>query len=455
MTDQSTTAENASAEPDYIANLPKMISVGDVLAPASPENLRETGVDAGFLADLALKLAYTTGQFTTEWAVQQLHLALPLVAELLEQLRVEQLLETAGSAGPFGYRYSASRRGRERAAELFAVSAYAGPAPVSLEAYTAMIEWQCANTPPVSPEDVASAISELVLPDDAVQSAGLAVSSGRSLFVSGPAGNGKTSLAKLLHTVLKGDLWIPYCFAVDNSIIRIFDPGCHQLADFTAPRPWMIDQRWVRIRRPLIVVGGELTLEALDMAYSPVLRYYEAPLHTKSNGGILLFDDFGRQKADPRQLLNRLIIPLEYQVDYLTLHTGQKIDIPFRQMIIFATNLDPLSITDPAFLRRLGYRLHMAKPSPERYSQIFARYAVKAGTVADPGLIERLLSRYRAEGRELRGCEPRDLIDRVRDICRYRSIPLELTDEFLDIAWSGYFGKTPEEQEVGALKMGS
>jgi predicted ATPase with chaperone activity len=420
-----------------------MISIGGVSSPQAPAELHATGVDAAVLSDLALRVAATAVQFSTEWAVQRLQLSMPVVVEILEELRKEQLLETLGAAGPLGFRYAISRRGRERAERLFEISRYVGPAPVSLEAYRAMTAWQSERFPAVAPDDVASALAELVLPDQAKQVAGLAISSGRSLFISGPPGNGKTVLARMLHRALRGDLWIPHCLVVDNSIIRVFDPQCHQLVDFTAPQPRMIDQRWVRIRRPFIVVGGELTIDALDLSYSRTLRYHEAPTHMKSNGGILLIDDFGRQRLEPEQLLNRWIVPLEYQVDYLTLHTGQKIVIPFRQMVMFATNLDPAAVTDPAFLRRMGYRLDVARPSPERYAEIFTKYATRAGTAADPALIARILARYQTEQRELRGCEPRDLIERSRDLCRFRGEPFMLNDEGLDIAWTSYFGLRP------------
>jgi predicted ATPase with chaperone activity len=417
-----------------------MISTGAVSAPEAPADLRSTGVDVDLLSDLALKAASTVAQFTTEWAVQHLRLSLPLVSEILEELRKEQLLETLGATGPLGYRYTISRRGRERAERLFEVSGYAGPAPVSLEAYQTMTETQLEDCPEVLPDDVARALADLVLPAEAKQIAGLSISSGRSLFISGPPGNGKTVLAQLLHSALRGEIWIPHCLVVENSIIRVFDPQRHVVADFSAPQPWLIDQRWVRIRRPLVVVGGELTIDDLDLAYIPALRFYEAPTHVKSNGGILLIDDFGRQRVEATQLLNRWIVPLEQQIDFLTLHTGQKIVVPFRQIVMFATNLDPINVTDPAFLRRMGYRLSVARPSPERYAEIFRRYAAGAGAAADSSLIARILARYQSEQRELRGCEPRDLIERARDLCRFRKQPFALNDEVLDIAWTGYFG---------------
>jgi hypothetical protein len=429
-------------ETEVDPNLPRMVSAGDVLAPQAPLRVEDTGVSGEVLADLLLKAAYTIPQFTTEWAARRLHLAQPLVSEFLEQFRVERLLEVLGEAGPFGYRYSISQRGRERAGRLFEISGYVGPAPVSLPAYTSVLEWQLANTPVVVPADVSAALSGLVLPPQAEQLAGLAASSGRSLFLNGSPGNGKTTLGRMLHGALHGELWVPHCIGIDSNIIRVFDPQVHQPVPLAAEQPWLLDQRWVRVRRPLIVVGGEATIDSFDLGYSRALRYYEAPLHFKANGGTFLIDDFGRQRVDPRELINRWIIPLEHRIDYLALHTGQKIQVPFRLMLIIATNLNPGEVTDPAFLRRMGYRLQLEAPTPQLYAAICERYAALCGLSMPPGLVGWLLDRYKREQRELRCCEPRDLIERVRDICRFRAQPPELTQQVLDLAWMGYFGTT-------------
>ena len=431
------------AEGDRPAHLPPSLDIGDEWAPKAPTGPRDTGVSPAVLRDLALKTAYTVPQFTTEWAARQLCLTQALVGEMLEQMRTDQLLEILGSSGPFGFRYAISGRGRERAARLLEISGYIGPAPVSLDAYTAMIEWQLARAPEVSREHVAASLSKLVLTEEDALLAGLAASSGRSLFVFGPPGNGKTSLGHLIHGALQGDIWIPHCIGIEENIIRVYDPQLHQAVDGASSTHWSIDRRWMKIRRPLIIGGGEMTLESFDLIHSPSLRYYEAPLHLKANGGMFLIDDFGRQRVDPHELLNRWIIPLENRIDYLTLHTGQKIQIPFLQSLIIATNLDPERVTDPAFLRRMGYRLYLAAPSPDRYRTIFEQYAGRLDIPIQPGLVERLLERYASEGRELRGCEPRDLIERVRDICRFTSRPLELNDEVMTLAWTGYFGKKP------------
>jgi predicted ATPase with chaperone activity len=418
----------------------RLVPVGEGFAPAAPSDVRDVGLPRESLGDLALRAASTVPQFSTEWMARRLHLPQALVGDLLDEQRAGHLLEILGSSGPFGSRYAISQRGRDRAARLLEVSGYVGPAPVSLEAYTAMLEHQLAHAPEVTPEHVRRALEPLVLPEEDALLAGLAASSGRSLFVHGPPGNGKTTLGRLLHDALPGDLWIPHALEVDGHVIRLFDAQVHREVEVATEQPWALDRRWVRVRRPLIVGGGEMTLESFDLLYSPALKYYEAPLHLKANGGTFLIDDFGRQRVEPHKLLNRWIIPLESRLDYLTLQTGQKVQVPFRMLLVIATNLELLAVTDPAFLRRMGYRLRLAPPTPEAYRRIFEAYAARLDVAVPPGLLDRLLDRYRAEGRELRACEPRDLMERARDICRFRRRPLGLDDEVLGLAWGGYFG---------------
>ncbi len=429
--------------PSKEAHLPPMQRVGDLLAPKAPQTIAAAGLEEGALTDLAAKLAYTVARFTTDWVGKKLHLSLPLAGQVLEQLCRDGLAEETMQTSQGISHYRITQRGREHAARLLEFSGYIGPAPVRLEAYAAMLRWQFANTPPVLPEHVAAALSGLVLAPKAAQLAGLAVSSGRSLFVYGPSGNGKSSLGRQIHGALQGDYWIPYCISVGDSVIRLYDEQVHQRVEVAGERPGTIDQRWVRIRRPLVVVGGELTLELLDLIYSPTLRYYEAPPHLKANGGVFLVDDFGRERVSPEQLLNRFITPMEYHIDYFSLSSGQKIQMPLRHVLIIATNLDPGRVTDPAFLRRMGYRVFLGPPNPEQYARIFHAYAQRCGATVAPEVIDRLLKRYRVQDRELRACEPRDLIERARDICRFQGRPLELTPKVLDLAWFGYFGSEP------------
>jgi len=425
---------DADSRPSFITE------VDGALVPGSPADLDATGIDSEVLGDLALKLASTVPSFTTEWACQQLHLPLSLLEDLFWNLKQAQYVEVRGQSGPLSYRYAITQRGMEQVRRLLDVSGYIGAAPVSLTDYTAMIEWQVANRQKVNLNNVTDALKPLVLPQHSVDIAALASTSGRSLFLFGPSGNGKTSMGRLLHETVQGEMWIPYCINVDSQIIRIYDPQCHELVGEPADMPPTIDRRWVKIRRPLIISGGEMTLEDLDLTYVPSVRYYEAPAHLKANGGTFMIDDFGRQHVDPQDLLNRWIVPLEHQRDHLTLHTGQRILVPFRLMLIVATNLKVSDVADPAFLRRMGYRLHLDRPSVENYVRIFERYAAELDVAVPEGLIKKLLARYEAEGRELRASEPRDLIERARDICLLHDQPLELTDDVMETAWLGYFG---------------
>jgi len=436
----------AAAAPSKDPARPTLCKVGNLIAPRAPQDIPAAGLEERALIDLAVKVACTTARFTTDWLANRMHLSASLTRAILTELCVEELVEETMKITEGRSHYRITQQGRDHGMRLLEVSRYVGPAPVSLDAYRAMLRWQFANTPPVTPEQVAAALSGLVLTPEAMEMAGLAVSSGRSLFIYGPPGNGKSSVGRQVHAALPGDMWIPHCLSVANTVIRMFDDQVHQRIDLSGERTSGIDQRWVRIRRPMVVVGGELTLEFLDLVYSPTLRTYEAPPHLKANGGVFLVDDFGRERVSPEQLLNRFITPMEHQIDYLTLATGQKIQVPLRQVLIIATNLSLERVTDPAFLRRMGYRLFLGPPSPEQYAGIFRQYAERVGAAAPGELIDRLLARYRAEDRELRACQPRDLIERSRDICRFHGKPLELTPDVLDLAWIGYFGTEPAGQ---------
>ncbi len=416
-----------------------LIDAAGVQSPAVPGSLAETGIDREVLLSLLLKICYTSSQTTTELAAARMLLPIPLIAEMLEDLRRDNLAEILGSSGPLGFRFTLSQKGRDRAMRAMDVSGYVGPAPVSLEAYTASVELQAAARPPVNPEQISESLAALTLTDEARMLAGLAVTGNRSLFVYGPAGNGKTSICLSLRKALTEGVWIPHCISIEQQMIRIYDAQVHELLELpNASRS--VDQRWVRVRPPLVVVGGELRLQDMDLAWSPSLRFYESPIQLKSNCGILLIDDFGRQQVKPADMLNRWIVPMEYHIDYLTLQTGQKICVPVRNLLMFATNLNPADVTDPAFLRRMGYRLNLTSPTPEQYAVIFRNYAARCGVTVDQSLVQSVLDRYRREKRELRCSEPRDLIERMRDLSRYYNRPLEISEAALEIAWRGFFG---------------
>jgi hypothetical protein len=445
---ESSTATAATAAPSSPAppkdpHLPTLFRTGNLIAPRAPQDIPSAGLDERALLELGVKVAASTARFTTDWLGHRMHISPALTRAVLTELCIEELVEETMKITEGRSHYRITQAGRDYGARLLDVSRYVGPAPVSLEAYRAMLRWQFANQPLVTPEQVNKALAGLVLTKEAVDMAGLSVSSGRSLFVYGPPGNGKSSIGRQIHAALPGDFWIPHCLSVANTVIRMYDDQVHQRVDLSGEKTAGIDHRWVRIRRPMVVVGGELTLEFLDLVYSPTLRTYEAPPHLKANGGVFLVDDFGRERVSPEQLLNRFITPMEHQIDYLTLATGQKLQVPLRQVLIIATNLSLEKVTDPAFLRRMGYRLFLGPPTEEQYVSIFRQYAEKHGVTPSSELLDRLLARYKVEGRELRCCQPRDLIERARDICRFRSVPLELTPEVLDLAWIGYYGTDP------------
>ena len=408
-------------------------------APPYPESLEETGLSFQFLADLALKTAATESAMTTSAVAERICLPMTLVEQLMQHLYREKMLEIRGAVGFNNNRYALLDRGWDQLRRLQEISGYVGPAPVSLAYYTAMMRSQAQPDDLVSSDQVASAFSDLVLPESLLQTLGFAINSRRSLFISGIAGTGKTSVAERINNALQTPIWIPYAIAIDDHVINIYDAHNHERTldedNFDS-----YDRRWIRISRPLIIVGGEMTLVSTDLTYNRASRYYEAPFQVKANCGTLVIDDFGRQRVEPEELLNRWIVPLERKVDFLTLHTGKKISVPFEELVVFSTNLEPSRLVDEAFLRRMGYRVRIEPPSEETYRQIFERFAVGNGVGYEDSVLDYLISKYPAENRIMKACEPRDLINRFLDICQYKGLPLELNRELLDLAWSNYFG---------------
>jgi hypothetical protein len=376
---------------------------------------------------------------TTTSVAERLHLPRTLTEEILQKLYREKLIEVRLQTTVGSTRYAMLDHGWDRYSRLLSMCGYAGPAPVSLHDYTHMMRLQSIPTDPASLDTVLSAFHDLILPDSLLQTLGCVINSRRSLFLTGLPGTGKTAVAERINNALPGAIWIPYAVEIDGQIIRVFDSHCHrQVPDEETPLEY--DRRWVHIRRPLVIVGGELTLENADLTWSESAKFYEAPFQMKSNGGTLVIDDFGRQRVAPQDLLNRWIVPLERRVDYLALHTGKKIEVPFEQLVVFSTNLDENDLTDQAFLRRMGYRARVEPPTPEAYSEIFKRQAYTRGIKCDQAVLDHLLNKYRNEGRQMKGCEPRDLLDRSTDICLFERQALELTPQVLDIAWRNYFG---------------
>lgn len=414
----------------------------ETLGPPVPEELADIGVPQSFLADLALKHAASLPDPTTASVAERLCLPRSLTEELLYQLYREKFLEMRIQSAVGATRYAMLDHGWGRVMWLRSQCGYEGPAPVSLEDYAHMMRLQAVPARPASVATVRDAFADLVLPDSLLQTLGCVINSRASLFLTGLPGVGKTAVSERINAALAGNIWIPYAIEVDGRVIRVFDPHSHRVVPDDTNPVSEYDRRWVRIRRPLVIVGGELTLKDTDLSWSEITKFYEAPFQLKSNGGTLVIDDFGRQQVAPQDLLNRWHLPLERRVDFLTLHNGQKIEVPFEQLVVFSTNLDEKDLVDEAFLRRMGYRARMEPPSTEAYVEIFKRAAEQRGIVLTPGCLDHVVRNYVREQRPMKSCEPRDLLNRINDFCLFEGIEPRLTPELIDIAWRNYFGSS-------------
>ncbi len=409
------------------------------MGPPLPEELRDTGIAEAFLSDLALKHVAMLPEPTTTAVAERMHLPRTLAEDLLQKLYREKLIEVRMQSAIGSTRYAMLDHGWDRLTRLLSVCGYTGAAPVSLNDYAHMMRLQSIPSDPASMDTVRNAFHDLVLPESLLQTLGCVINSRRSLFLTGLPGTGKTAVAERINGALAGGIWIPYAVEIDGQIIRVFDSHCHrELSDDITPVEY--DRRWILIERPLVVVGGELTLENADLTWSEAAKFYEAPFQMKSNGGTLVIDDFGRQRVAPQDLLNRWIVPLERRVDYLALHTGKKIEVPFEQLVVFSTNLDEKDLADQAFLRRMGYRARVEPPTPAAYSEIFRHQAKRRGITIEQPVLDHILTKYRVERRQMKGCEPRDLLDRATDICLFEGHKVTLTPQVIDVAWRNYFG---------------
>jgi hypothetical protein len=429
----------------------------ETMGPPVPNELADTGIAEGFLCDLALKHVAMMPEPTTALVAEQLCLPRALAEDVLQKLYREKLIEVKKQSSVGSTRYAMLDHGWDRLARLISICGYTGPAPVSLRDYTHMMRLQSIPSESATMEVARAAFHDLVLPESLLQTLGCVINSRRSLFLTGLPGTGKTAVAERINGALPGAIWIPYSVEIDGQIIRVFDNHCHVMAP-EDETPVDHDRRWVMIRRPLVIVGGELTLENADLTWSEAAKFYEAPFQMKSNGGTLVIDDFGRQRVSPQDLLNRWIVPLERRIDYLALHTGKKIEVPFEQLVVFSTNLEEKDLTDEAFLRRMGYRARVEPPTPAAFSEIFKRAAYNRGIRCDQQVLDHLLRKYRLENRVMKGCEPRDLLDRATDICLFEGQALELTPKVLDTAWQNYFGTshsfTNQERSVTEKSVG-
>ena len=429
-------------------------------APPPPvlKSLQDTGLAIDQIEQLLVKTLYG-GEASGLALADRMRLPFTMLEPLIERVRSELLVEVRGSAGAgaSSYRYALTDAGRDRARQYLDISQYVGPAPVSLAGYLAQMRTLAAARQYIDHERLRQGFEHLIISDQVLEQLGPAVNAGKAVFLYGPPGNGKTVIAEGLGRALGGDMYMPHAIDIDGHVMTMFDPIVHEsLEEDTgtfsvisiAPR----DRRWVRIQRPVVMVGGELTLDQLDLTFNPMTKFYEAPIQLKANGGVFLVDDFGRQRIRPQELLNRWIVPLESRIDYLTLHTGKKFQVPFDVLVVFATNLDPASLADEAFLRRIPYKIPIVDPTTDEFSRIFDLNCRRRNLKFHQVMVAYLQRRhYGPAGRPLRACHPRDLLDQVTALCRYRGVEPSITRELLDAACASYFvdGLRSEAPETG------
>jgi DNA polymerase III delta prime subunit len=411
--------------------------------PPEPESINATGISATELLTLMLKQIHLSRLETIADFVRAIKLPPGMVSDLVQVAVSRNLLVALGMAGS-SMRYELSEQGRKWAQEALGSSLYAGPAPVTLEDFCARVDRQKITNQQVTYQTIRSALQGYTITDKFIKQIGPALNSGRAMLLYGPPGNGKTSVAQRFAEVFNAVIYIPYSVMIDGYVMKVYDPSVHVAVAgeaertpsiFTSLRRELFDKRWVAIRRPFIIAGGELTLEMLDLSYDKTTGFYEAPLHIKGLGGCFVVDDFGRQIVSPTTLLNRWIVPMESRVDYLKLHTGKSFSIPFQAMLIFSTNIDPGDLMDPAFLRRLPYKIEVGPPSLEDYFAIFEAVCGRAGVPVTPAAIEKVIVKIVKEQKlELAAFHAAFIIDQVVAIARFMSVPPQLDDFSIDYA---------------------
>jgi predicted ATPase with chaperone activity len=437
----------APSAPD--SSLLSLLLSGERFWPTDPRSVHELGLSEPFLEALVAKLLLASGNASGRTVAAELCLPFKIAEATLERLRTRRLVTHAGSSSFNDYVYGLSDEGRKRAQSFHSECAYVGPAPVPLMDYIISVEAQAIGDEPIRRAELADAFQDISIAGDLLDLLGPAVNSGSGMFLYGAPGNGKSTLADRVTSCFGQEIWVPHAIIDGRQIITLFDPAYHHVVEQSQESTsW--DQRWVRVRRPTVVVGGELTMDSLEIRHDPVSNISEAPLQLKSNCGCLLIDDFGRQRISPEQLLNRWIVPLENKHDFLTLPTGKKLQVPFEQLIIFSTNVEPADLVDEAFLRRIPYRIELRDPDEQEFHCLFQIACEKTGCFFDPDAVEHLLETYyRPFQRPLRRCHARDLLLQVKHYCTYNDLSFEMRSDYFDRIAGGFFTEIKTKDLLG------
>ncbi len=434
--------------------------------PAPPATVEETGLSRDLVSGLLVKSLHQKGGLSGFGVSDALALPFGLVDDLLMELQGAGLIEVKRAEGPTrsSFWFALTRNGGERASEEMAASRYVGPAPVTFQKYVDWIHRQSVGAVRIPRERLEDGLSEMVLPEGFIDLLGPAVHSGKSLFLYGDPGNGKTRIAEAVAGLFRESFYVPHAVDLDGHIMVLYDPVFHEALEAEAPTrgagPALLrdlaehDRRFVRVRRPVAVAGAELELSQLDLGYDLFSRTYQAPIQLKANGGVLVIDDLGRQRVRPRDLLNRWIVPLEHRVDYLSLKSGRKIAVPFDCLVVFSTNIEPRDLAEEAFLRRIHYKIRVPDPDPEVYDEIFSRCCESHGIPFSPQATELIRREYYGSGRAVpRGCHPRDILDHLRDIAVFRGVDPELSPSLLRQACESYFVAMDAEEDPGQRRL--
>ena len=419
------------------------LGLDESFRPDEPASIKETGLSEAQIEDQILKLLLGVGSDSGRSLSDRLCLPFVLLEDVFQSLRNRQIITPTGSAMLGDYLYQLTDNGRERAQRAMRACSYIGPAPVPLDDYINSVGAQTIRAERPKRKQLEKAFGDIHVEPRMFDNLGPAINAGKGMFLYGPPGNGKTTLAQRITRCFGQTILVPHAIIEDGQIIKFYDAACHEAVENESSsilKAAEHDRRWLRIKRPTVVVGGELTMDTLELKHDPTCNISEASLQLKSNCGCLLIDDFGRQRIDPSELLNRWIIPLENRIDYLTLPTGKKIEVPFEQLIIFSTNLEPRDLADDAFLRRIPYKIEVGDPSREEFHLLFRIFSKTVHMDYRAEAVDYLIDHhYTQAGRPLRRCQPRDLLTHIANYCEYHELPIEMGEEYLDRAVDVYF----------------